>query len=68
MVAVYKEIWKAYLDVRAAVIQREVHKERKREVFEEISFQKRQLSAREQTKELVREEFTKKRESLPPNV
>ena len=68
MVVVNKEIWKAYLDVREAVIQKEVKKKSKREVQEEQNFQKRQLSAQEQKKELVGAEFAKKWESLPPNL
>ena len=45
MMVVNKEIWKAYLDVREAAIQKEVKKKRKREVQEEKNFQKRQLRA-----------------------
>ena len=68
MVVVNKEIWKAFLDVRTKYIQKEANKKRKREISEELSFFKKQLSAREQTKILVGEEFARKWESLPPDV
>ena len=60
MVYVNKEIWKAFLEKRAAVIRKDNQKRRDREASAESTLKKKQQTAREQCVGLIGEEFTKK--------
>ena len=68
MVFVNKEVWKAFLEKRAAVIKKDDKKRKDREESADSNLKKKQQTAREQCIELIGEEFTKKWESLPSEL
>ena len=68
MITVNKEIWKSFLDLRATHLNKDKAKRKKRELQTDDDLKKRQESTREQCVNLNGEEFTKKWESLQPNM
>ena len=68
MVVVNKEIWKAFLDSRLAIFKKDAGKRKKKETDADNVLKKKQTTAREQCIEMIGEEFTKKWETLPPEL
>ena len=68
MVVVNKEIWKAFLDSRLAIFKKDAGKRKKKETDADNVLKKKQMTAREQCIEMIGEEFTKKWETLPPEL
>ena len=68
MVIVNKEIWKAFLEVRATHVQKQAVKRKNRELKAEAELKKKQMSARDQCIDLIGEEFSKKWEALPSDM
>ena len=60
MIIVNKETWKAFLECRFKVINKESAKRKNREVQAEEDLKKKQKSARDQCIGLIGEEFTRK--------
>ena len=68
MVLVNKEMWKAFLDYRLSILKKATGKRKKREISADSELKKKQMSARDQSIEIIGEEFTKKWEALPPDL
>ena len=68
MITVNKEIWKSFLDFCTTILNKDKVKRKKRELQTDDDLKKRQVSTREQCVNMIGEEFTKKWESLPPNM
>ena len=68
MIIVNKEIWKSFLEFRTTTQNKDKAKRKNRELQAEAELKKKQLSTRDQFINMIGEEFTKKWESLPPNM
>ena len=68
MIIVNKEIWKSFLEFRTIIQNKDKAKHKNRELQAEVELKKKQLSTRDQCINMIGEEFTKKWESLPPNM
>jgi len=68
MIIVNKEIWKAFLECRFKVINKESAKRKNREVQADEDLKKKQKSARDQCIGLIGEEFTRKWEAVPTDL